>query len=214
VAGIDYSVEGYFKMLRHQIEYAGNLMLLVNQNYNPLDDVIAGHGYAAGLSVSLMRQWGRWRGRVGYAYGVARLRFAEYGDEMFPASSSRPHDLNASVSFDILRGLTLSAAFTHATGTPYTRARYGYMIGENLICDYFPHNSSRLPAYNRLDLSLNWVFSRSRGIKQSLNLSVYNALASRNILFLYTSYSAEKGLEQRESVMKSVIPSLSYSIEF
>lgn len=106
------------------------------------------------------------------------------------------------------------AKFTHATGTHYTKAKYGYMIGENLICEYFPHNSSRLPSYNRLDLSANWIFLRKGRCRHTLNVSVYNATAARNVLFVYTQYSVDKGIRNLESVMGSVIPSLSYAIEF
>ncbi len=47
-----------------------------------------------------------------------------------------------------------------------------------------------------------------------MNISVYNALASHNVLFRYTSYTLDKGIQQRESVMKAVIPSVAYTITF
>lgn len=51
-------------------------------------------------------------------------------------------------------------------------------------------------------------------MKHSLNLSVYNALVTRNILFIYTDYSLDKGIRHRESVMKSIIPAVGYNFEF
>ncbi len=92
-------------------------------------------------------------------------------------------------------------------------AKYGYIIGENLICEYYPHNSSRLPPYKRLDLSFTYQL-KSRHLLHEFNLSVYNALASRNMLFMYNSYSLKDGVEVKKAVMKSVIPSVAYAIKF
>lgn len=212
--GCQYTVEGYYKILRNVTEYKGSLLSLVNTNYNPLEDVINGRGFSTGLSFSLMRQWGRLRGRISYNLGKSRLKFTEYGDSYFPSAHDRLHDFNATLSWSVSGTITVNASFVHATGTPYTRAKYGYMIGENLICEYYPHNSSRLPAYNRMDMSGTWIFSRSRRSRQSLTFSVYNLLGNKNVLFTFTTYSPDKGLRTKESVMKMVIPSLTYTLAF
>ena len=134
-----------------------------------------------------------------------------------PSAYDRPHDFNATLSYTppFIAGspLTIAGSYTYATGTPYTRARLGYMIGENLICEYYPHNSSRLPDYKRLDLSATWRF-RGKAGRHTLGVSVYNVLANHNTLFVYTSYSIDTGISQKQSVMKSVIPSINYIYEF
>lgn len=212
--GCHFSVEGYGKKIRHAGEFSGSVIDFVKPSYNPLSNLMDGKGYAYGLSATLMRQFGRFRFRAAYNLGKSRLKFKELGEGYFPSSHDRLHDLTSSVSYTILKGLNVSLSFTHATGLPYTQAKYGYMIGENLICEYFPHNSSRLPAYNRLDVSAAWIFLKKGKCSHSLNASVYNALASKNILFIYTSYSVENGLRQKKSVMDMIIPSLTYSITF
>lgn len=213
-AGITITADIYYKLLRHTLEYTGSLLDMTSPSFSPMSRLADGKGYACGLSLSLMRQIGKVRGRIGYNLGTSRVRSAATGDVSYPTSHDRTHDLTANVAWDVIRGLTLSASFTYATGTPYTKAKYGYMIGENLICEYYPHNSSRLPDYSRLDFSCNWTFLRRGRMKHSLNLSVYNALATRNILFIYTDYSLDKGIRHRESVMKSIIPAVGYNFEF
>lgn len=212
--GISYSLDLYYKILRNSLEFDGAILELISPSFRPLDHVLSGNGHAYGISVTASRQFGTLRGRISYNYGRSRLHFEKYGKPMIPASFDRPHDLNATLSWSILPSLTVSASFTHASGTPYTAAKYGYMIGENLICEYFPHNSSRLPDYNRLDLSANWTFLSSKSARHSLNLSIYNALASKNIIFIYSDYSTDKGIRNRKSTMKTIIPALSYSLEF
>lgn len=211
--GIIYTFDSYFKILRNSLEFDGAILELISPTFRPLDHIISGKGHAYGVSITASRQFGVLRGRLSYNFGRSRLRFDKYGDSMFPASFDRPHDLSATISWDIMPSLMVSANFTHATGTPYTAAKYGYIIGENLICEYFPHNSSRLPDYNRLDISAKWIFHSRGRIRHSLNLSIYNALASKNTLFIYSDYSIDKGIRNRKSEMKTVIPSLTYSLE-
>lgn len=212
--GIVAGVELYARRMRHTMEWGGALVDLASPSYDPCADILDGRGYAAGVELSLMRQAGRVRGRISYSYSVSRVRIDRFGDAYVPSSHDRPHDLTVSLAANPWRPLTLSAAYTLASGTPYTRAKYGYMIGENLICEYFPHNSSRLPAYSRLDLAAAYTFRASRRLRHTVTISVYNATASRNVLFRFTSYSAADGIRQRESVMKAVIPSVTYTLEF
>lgn len=214
VIGVSYTLEGYGKILRHSLEFTGSLLDMTSPSFNPVENVADANGYAYGLSVTMMRQFGKIRGRIGYNWGRSRIRSATLGEGYFPVSHDRPHDLSVNVGWSVLPSLLLSANFTYATGTPYTKAKYGYMIGENLICEYYPHNSSRLPDYCRLDFSAAWTFLHRGRMRHSLNLSVYNAAASRNILFVYTDYSLDKGIRHRESVMKIVIPSISYILDF
>lgn len=213
-SGVNFSAEVYARRMRHAIEWGGSLIDLASPDYNPQNDILDGRGYAAGISLSAMRQIGRVRGRVGYNYGRSRVKISSFGDRYCPSAHDRPHDLTASANYNPIAPLTISASFTYASGTPYTRAKYGYMIGENLICEYFPHNSSRLPAYKRLDLAASWRLRRGARYSHVFTVSVYNALASRNVLFRFVSYSITEGIQQRESVMKAVIPSVSYTFSF
>lgn len=213
-SGVSFSAEIYIRRMRHAVEWGGSLIDLASPDYNPQNDILDGRGYAAGISLSAMRQIGRVRGRVGYNYGRSRIRISRFGDSYFPSAHDRPHDLTASVNYNLMASLTISASCTYASGTPYTRAKYGYMIGENLICEYFPHNSSRLPAYKRLDLAVSWRLRRGWRYSHLFTVSVYNALASRNVLFRFVSYSKTDGIQQRESLMKAVIPSISYTFSF
>lgn len=211
-AALRWTAEIYGRRVKNAGEFKGSLLDLINPSYNPEENLLHGRGYSAGISCMLQRDFGKLRGQIAYNLGVSRLKFAEYGHKYLPPGSDRTHDLSATVSYSPIPSLVFAATFTYATGLPYTKAKYGYMIEENLICEYYEHNSSRLPSYNRLDLSATWTFQRSRTLSHSLNLSVYNATASRNVLFTYPSYSLSEGIRQNESVMKSVIPSLTYTI--
>ena len=209
-----FDVGLYYKRILNDTEYVGSLLEFANASYDPYVDILQGDGYAGGAYISLMRQIGKVRGRVSYNYGISRIRLERYGSGYIPTNHDRPHDLNVTVSYNPVTALTLSLNYTLASGTPYTKAKYGYMIAENLICEYFPHNSSRLPTYNRMDVAATWEFNKAGRLRHSVNVSVYNVLANHNVLFRYTNYSLDNGIVQKESVMKSVIPSVSYTLSF
>ena len=208
------NVEAYCRWLNNVVEYNGALLNMVSSRYHPLDDVLTGHGHAYGLSVALMKNTGRLRGWIGYNIGRSENRFPELDNAWHPAAHDRLHDLSVMLSWQLPKGWSVGASFVHATGTPYTEASYGYMIGENLICEYRPHNSSRLPDYNRLDLSADWRIPSRGRLTHCLGVSLYNALWSRNVLFQYVAWSAKEGLNHKQSVMSSAIPSLTYTISF
>lgn len=214
VIAVDYGFTLYGKLIYNIGEFTGTILNFVNAGYNPLNDYITGKGKVFGASVYISRQVGKIRFRGGYAYTVSRGYFEKYDNQPVPTSTDRPHDLNLNLSYSPVKSITISLTYIYATGTPYTRARYGYIIGENLIAEYFPHNSSRLPDYKRMDFSATWYFFKKRNMKQSLNLSVYNLLNNHNVLFLFTNFSAEGKISTKSSVMKSVIPSIAYKIEF
>lgn len=210
---VDFQLSAYYIDMHNVGEYGGGLLNFSSAGYNPLEDMHFGNGYSVGMSLSIMRQFGALRGHLNYRFGCANLKIPFFSDHYFPSSQDRRHDLTANLTWQFLRHFTLSGNFTYASGTPYTKAKYGYIIGENLICEYYPHNSSRLPDYKRLDISLTYRLRRKR-LTHEFNLSVYNALAFRNTLFIFNAYSMENGVTVKESVMKSVIPSFAYTINF
>lgn len=212
--GGTYRVEIYGKRLLHATDYAGSVLDMLSPSFDGIAQIVDANGWAEGVSVSLMRQFGRLRGRLGYNLGRTTLKSDRFDDKSYSAPYDRLHDLNMSVTWQPLRWLQLSASYVYATGLPYTKAKFGYMIGENLICEYYPHNSSRLPHYNRLDLSATWHHTNRHGLRQEVAVSVYNALGSHNVLFQYQDYSISGGIVNKSSVMNMVLPSITYSISF
>lgn len=213
--GLMLTVETYYKTFNNVVEFDGGLLNMVNSIYDPLDDVMSGHGRAYGVSISLMREIGNLRGWLGYTLGKSENRFQRLGPAWFPSDHDRLHDFKATLNWhpSAISRWNLSATFVHATGTPYTKAAYGYIIGENFICEYFPHNSSRLPSYNRLDLSADYRFG-SEKCRQNINISLFNALFNHNVLFTYITYSPKTGLKHRKTGLSTAIPSISYTFSF
>ena len=213
IAGFYLSLEAYYRNIRHQPEFRGSIISMLNHNYDPLADTESSGGHAGGASLMIARSVGPVRGWLTYNFGHSRLRFDDSDDDYwFPSSHDRTHDLKANLSWRIGRHIEIGASWTLASGYPYTKPKYGYLIGENLICEYYPHNSARMPRYMRLDLSANFIISDSPRLRQQLNVSLYNALFSKNVLFITSKWSPDKGFETSETSLGTAIPSISYTL--
>jgi hypothetical protein len=211
---LSVNAEAYCRLLHGVVEYNGAMLNMAGSNYDPLNDVLTGIGRAYGLSVTIMKNTGPLRGWIGYNIGKSVNRFAALDDAWHPSAHDRLHDLSATVSWLLPRGFTIGASFVYATGTPYTKASYGYLISENLICEYYPHNSSRLPDYKRLDLSVDWHIPSTRRLRHSIGVSVYNVLFFNNVMFEYIVWSSRRGLRHKQSVMNTAIPNITYTLSF
>ncbi len=79
---------------------------------------VAASGVARGIDLSLRRVAGRVTGSLSYSLGLAEL---EANGKTFPAPGDRRHALDATLFFRLASWVRLGAAFTGATGAPYTR---------------------------------------------------------------------------------------------
>ena len=217
---IEYSIEPYFSLLHNVLEYDGAMFDMINRKYIPEDHVISGSGRNYGVEIMLKKNKGRINGWISYTLGRAERSFPEIMDgAVFPAKHDRRHNLSVTCNCEPTSRWTFSAVFVYATGTAYTPPVGIYLIGENMIQEYGPRNSARMPDYHRLDLSATYKFKPKGQCRHSLNISIYNAYARENPLYrdLRFSYDQQhKTLDlQLESVsLYSLVPSLSYTFEF
>lgn len=141
--------------------------------------LVAGRSTALGVEASVRQLTGPLTGSLAYSLTRSRVRAA--GLE-FRSAADRTHVLNATGMVRPLPGLRVGAAFTAATGVPFTRsisdpeecAAEPGCDPENLPWAG-PPNANRGPTYASLDLLVDW--STEMG---GLQLGVYGQL--RNVL--------------------------------
>lgn len=209
-------VDGYYKWLTGQVEYNGNFYDFIVSDYKLDKHLLHGRGHNYGISVMLAKQAGRLTGWISYSFGRALRTFNEEGFRgTYPASHERIHELNVLAAFRMNRRITLGATYVLATGTPFTAPRYFYLINGKVVAQYAEHNSNRLPAYSRLDLSLNCRIGKLRSsVEQGLNLSLYNALSRTNVLFYRMKVYDEGVAYKHTAFVLNLLPSLSYYCKF
>lgn len=110
-----------------------------------------------GIETAARRLKGTTTASIAYTLASTEQRF---GNLAFPSQSDRRHVVDATVATRITHGLRAGAAFTFATGAPYTRVADLGMNdeGEGIGALGLP-NAGRAAAYASLDLILDWTKS-------------------------------------------------------
>ena len=209
----------YYKHITGQTEYQGDILEIINNTYDVFAHIVPTHGYNYGMNLAVRRDFGRFTGIAGYSFGVARRKFSSSRNAdigWFDAITSPGHSLDVSMSLNLGPHWSAGARFVFASGRVYTPVEHTYIIAGNIARQYAPHNSSRLPSYQRLDLSANYTF-RSGGrlpLRHNLNISLLNAYGHKNVEMIMYSYRKEQmNLQPRRQLsLYRFLPSISYSI--
>ena len=212
---MEISAEVYYKKLSHQHEYSGSILDFFTQVYHIENNMIHGKGYNYGLNLMLKKNRGKLSGWVSYAIGSSRRRFPELSPtDWFNSTFDRRHDLSVVANYRFNRHWSLGGDFVYASGTPYTKAKSVYVINNNLVSEYGKYNGSNLPATHRMDIALTYRFTPRGHREQSLNLSIYNLYARRNVLFSYLDFQEENFGYKHVYSLCRMLPSIGYTLKF
>lgn len=246
----EYSVEAYYKTMDNVLEYKdGASFFSTSTGWE--EKVCMGRGWSYGIEFFVQKKIGRTTGWLGYTLATSMRQFDRPGmiindGRPFPAKYDRRHDLSATVSHELSKHWDVSATFVFASGNrgslafdeyptnlgQGSGAQGGFQPGEKFpggfkdgfnISDYLPYrNNYRMPAYNRLDLGVNYKKEKKHGTS-IWNLSVYNAYNRQNPFLLtkgvHVEYDAKGDPIDRWPVLKQIsifpiIPSISYTFKF
>ena len=152
---------------------------------------VVGSNTASGVELSVRQVSGRITGSASYT--LSRSEMDAVGVQ-YAASADRPHVFNTTVMVRASSALRAGAAFTAASGVPFTRTIATVDDCENFAdCDanqlpwVSAPNATRAPTYASLDLLVDWS-----GRFRSLDIGVYaqlrNALGRENA----TIYTGEQ----------------------
>ena len=215
IANGKYSVstEVYFKQLYNLIDAKTNIVDLISKGFDYTQDIVTGNGRNYGLDIMLSKQTGIITGYISYSLGRALRMYPELGiyEYTCPSDYERIHDLNLVLNARINKNWNVGCSFVLCSGTPYTRPEHAYILNGTTVCEYGPLNGSNLPLYHRLDLSAGYWIINKNNQELSINLSIYNVYAHKNVQFMFLSddlYLA-KG-----SLLGTIIPSINIFLKF
>lgn len=216
-------VEGFYKTIQNRIDYIDGADLIAN---NAIEQVILnGEARAYGLEVLLRKNEGKLKGWLAYTLSKSEQRTPgrtsvetgiNNGDWYF-TPFDKTHDISLTASYELNKKWSFSSNFLFQTGQPATFPNGQYEFNGIIIPSYEARNSSRLPAYHRLDLAVNynpkpesdkrfkgqWVF----GI-----YNVYNRRNAANISFRENRMSGSN--EAVRLAIFGIVPSVSYNFKF
>lgn len=161
-------LEGYYK------DY-DNLIL----NDSLLNYTNDGHGYAKGVDIFLRKGFKKLNCRLSYSYLIAR-RYAGEFTKLTPPDFDITHNLTMVLDYQITMPFRVSTSYRYATGKPYTPAPGEY-------------NSSRVPDYHKLDVSLSYLQSFYEGNLTVFYVGISNITGRINIFdYLYSPDWSER----------------------
>ena len=234
-------MEAYYKAMQNVIDYqeANSIWndpdgFLLSSGDDWEDKIAAGEGRSYGAELLLRRPQGRLTGWIGYTLAKAERRFASIDQgQWFPSPYDRRHDLSIVASYQLFPRISIGSNFVYATGRPITLPIANYLPVDTYLgaapnksllstsIDYFgQRNNYRMPAYHRLDLSINFSKQKKWG-ERVWSLSVYNAYNRQNAYYWFvqggTIRSNDRLSPQRrlyQVSLFSIIPSISYRFIF
>lgn len=224
IAGISYerksilaSIEAYYKDISGVTEYSMRFQPS-RDGANYTENFFNGNGYAAGVEFLLQKKTGNLTGWISYTLGEVMNRISVYGDDYFPASQDVRHEFKLVGIYDY-RQWSFSLTWLYASGRPYTAPDGAYSLTllngqQQTFIDFGDKNTSRLPAYHRLDASVNYRF-RSKETQNewgSLGLSVFNVYNRRNVW--YREYQIIDGnILETDKLFLGITPNLTFSLK-
>ena len=177
--------QAFYKKMYHQIDYTPQAETLLNPMLE--SQLRFGNAIAYGVEVMAKKDEGRLRGLLGYSYSRAIRKFPDINDgKPFNAFYDRPHQVSLMLSYDLRLRWTLGMNWTYSTGAPYSSPVSFYTINGLEVPIYGQKNNDRLPDYHRLDVSATLKLNKNpeKKFHHSLTLSIFNAYARKNVLFI------------------------------
>ena len=234
----DLSIEGYYKKMNNLMEYKDGASFW-GASTGWEDKVCLGEGWSYGIEFLAQRTFGAFTGWVGYTWSHADRRFDRPGQELsnglvFPAKYDRRHDLSIVAMYKPNDNFDCSLTWVYCSGNTVTLALQEYERLEdetsdygwgyynyNSLSDYGGRNNYRMPAYHRMDASVNFHKKKTHGIR-TWNISVYNLYNRKNPYMLYESSgyhyidgnNTHYGSALVQLSIFPIIPSVSYTFKF
>jgi hypothetical protein len=214
---VELTAEAYWKRAQNVVDYIDGVDVFLNPRLETM--LVQGEGRAYGLELFARRAEGRFSGWASYTLARAEQRFPApgttnggiSGGRWYASPFDKTHNLSLVGSWLWKPKWRVGSTFVLASGLPATLPRARYWVDGFLVAEYGDRNSSRLPLYHRLDLSLTRQFGRGE-----LQFGVVNAYNRFNAQSLRVEQRNDNPLvaDAVQTSIFGIIPSLSYVFRF
>ena len=218
-----FEVETFYKKTKNRIDYIDGANLIANKAIEQV--LLNGHSRSYGLELLLRKNKGRFKGWLAYTLSKSEQQTPgrtanEPGinnGAWYNTPFDKTHDISITSSYELNEKWKLNANFLFQTGQPTTYPNGQYTYNGLVIPTYEARNSSRLPAYHRLDVSatFNPKPNKNKGWRGEWVFSVYNLYNRKNAQSLNFRQNVDTG--QNEALKLSifgVIGAVTYNFKF
>lgn len=178
----EFSVETYYKWIQNVVDFLPGEDILLNDKIE--NAVASGRAWAYGAEFLIRRNVGKTTGWLGYTLARTQRQIDGVANgDPYLARYDKTHDLSLVLSHELTKKLVFSTNWVYATGAAVSFPEGRYILEGQSVPYYNDkvRNTSRMPAYHRWDVSLNWdLNSNSEKFSHSLNFSIYNVYNRKN----------------------------------
>jgi hypothetical protein len=186
-AGLDLSLEGYYKQTRNALDYKSGAMLSMNPRL--AESLVPVRGRAYGVELMLKKPAGRLTGWISYSYSRSQLQeMQDRGAETinhgawYNAPHDKPHEFKLVGNFALTHRFSFSVNVDYSTGRPVTIPVGRYWYDGDMRLAYSERNGYRIPDYFRVDAAFN--IDPGHYLKAlahaSITIGVYNVTGRKN----------------------------------
>jgi hypothetical protein len=244
---LSLSLEGYYKKMEHVIGYKEGASFMElddptsTSDKNWEDNVTSGRAWSYGMEFLLQKKEGRLTGWIGYTLSWTQMQFdsLNFGKKYY-ARYDRRQDISIVAIYKLSDRIALSGTWVYGTGNAITLPTSEYSPIQHLtrspespympdgnyqgnftygsVNDFGEKNSSRMGAYQRLDLGIQFHKKKKWG-ERIWEFSVYNAYNRKNPFFYYIKQTYDKVNNKSYGSLVQVslfpiIPTFTYSFKF
>lgn len=210
---LNFSVEGYYKLMQNQIEFKEFSQPYFNQQVET--DFRFGKGRAYGMEVLLKKPEGKFSGWVSYTLAKSERKIKDIQEkDWFPSPYDHRHNLSVVAMYDIFNRLSLSANWVFLSGKPFDAPSARWTYNGQIFPYYNGKNASRYPNYHRLDLGLEFKNKKKGRYESSWTFSVYNLYNRKNANLIYFEPQDDYTTQAYRFSMMQRIYAFSYNFKF
>ncbi len=229
----EFSIEAYYKEFKDLVDYRNNAELIFNEYIET--ELVNGIGRAYGAELLIRKQNGKLTGWVGYTISRSERKVdgptvettINDGD-WYASNYDKLHDLSVVANYTFNPKWEVGGSFVFQTGRPYTPPSGKYEFEDITIPIYEGRNTSRIPAYHRLDLSATYTPTRKENKRfySTWSFGVYNVYARKNAYSIFfqpesTSFTLENPTNDiavtqavQLSIFATAIPFVTWNFNF
>ena len=216
-------VEAYYKNTDNRIDYIDGSDLIGQNTIET--EILNGESRAYGLEFLLRKNEGKFTGWVAYTLSKSEQRtpggkaggLGIANGEWYNTPYDRTHDISVSGAYKLNDKWSFGTNLVFQTGRPVTYPNGQYEYQGLSIASYSDRNSDRLPAYHRLDISVNYKPNKKpkNRLKGEWVLGIYNAYNRKNAASISFGQNVETGAnEATRTAIFGIVPSITYNFKF
>ena len=211
-------VEAFHKIIDNRLDYIDGAELIANDAIEQV--LLSGEAKASGLELLIRKNEGKLTGWLAYTLSRSEQRTPgrtqnEVGinnGQWYFTPYDKTHDISITSNYNLNKKWNFNLNFIYQTGQPITYPNAQYQFSGFSIPNFESRNSSRLPSYNRLDISAIYTPENKKG---QWVLGVYNVYNRKNAASIRFQENLDTGInEALRLTIFGIIPSVTYNFKF